>query len=66
MEQQNPEQLERNALRVLAMAAEHYLKAQDELSRTFVAPQLQAAVQALDTALNDRWKKAEPDEVPSK
>lgn len=63
MEQQpTPEQLERNALRALAMAAEQYLKAQDELSRTFVGPQLQSAVSILDTALNDRWPKETPAE----
>lgn len=38
---------EQLALRVLAMAAEGYIKTQDELSRTYVAPQINAALQTL-------------------
>lgn len=53
------EQNERNALRILAMAAEHYLKSVDELSRTFVAPQASAAIEVLSAVLAERWGSQE-------
>lgn len=52
------EQNERNALKILLVATEQYLKGQDELGRNFIAPQAQAAAEILTTALNDRWGTA--------
>lgn len=50
-----PEQNERNALKILLLATEQYLKAQDELGRNFIAPQAQAAAEILNNVLNERW-----------
>lgn len=49
------EQNERNALTILTLATEQYLKSQDELGRNFVAPQAQAAAEILNGVLNERW-----------
>ena len=43
--------LYQNSLKILAMAAEGYLKTQDDLSKSFVAPQIQAALQNLGTLI---------------
>jgi cellobiose-specific phosphotransferase system component IIB len=45
---------EGNALKILAMAAEQYLKVQDELSRNFVGPQVRAAVEVIGAILEER------------
>lgn len=65
-----PEQNERNALKILLLATEQYLKGQDELGRSFVAPQAQAAAEILTNILNERWgtnapeAEAAPEEAP--
>ena len=50
-----PEQNERNALKILMLATEQYLKSQDELGRNFIAPQAQAAAEILNAVLDSRW-----------
>lgn len=50
-----PEQNERNALKILMLATEQYLKMQDELGRNFIAPQAQAAAEILTGVLDQRW-----------
>lgn len=49
------EQNERNALQILALAAEKYLEAQDELGKNFIGPQVKAAVEILNAANNEKW-----------
>lgn len=62
MEQQSPEQNERNSLKILLLATEQYLKSLDELGRNFVAPQAQAAAEILTNLLNDRWGAVETEQ----
>jgi hypothetical protein len=49
------EQNERNALKILMLATDSYLKGQDELGKNFIAPQAQAAAEILNNLLNERW-----------
>lgn len=60
----NNETNERNALRILILAVEQYMKGQDELGRTFIGPQAQAAVQILSVALDQRWAPAGDGSTP--
>ena len=53
------EQNERSALKILAIAAEQYLKTQDELGRNFIGPQAQAAIEIINEVLNERWGNPE-------
>jgi hypothetical protein len=54
------EQNERNSLRILAVAAEEYLKGADELGKNFIGPQVRAAGEILNAVINGRWPLAEP------
>jgi hypothetical protein len=53
------EQNERNSLKILFLAAEQYLKNQDELGRNFIQPQIHAAGEILNSVLNQRWPSTE-------
>lgn len=44
-----------NALKMLALAAEQYLKNQDELSRVFVGQQLESAVKLIENKLQQAF-----------
>ena len=59
MQPNSQEQNERSALKILAIAAEQYLKSQDELGRNFIGPQAQAAIEIINDVLNERWGKPE-------
>lgn len=48
-------QLEQNALQILAKAADKYLAAQDDLGKSFIGPQLSAAVGIIARILEERW-----------
>lgn len=53
------------ALQVLAKSAELYLKDSDELTATFVAPQVQGAIQILAQLINEVHKvEGEGDPAP--
>lgn len=47
-------QNEKNAVQILAMAAESYLTTLDGLSKNFVTPQVTAAVQILQQIIEER------------